>query len=93
VGVVISVGSLLAARVPGDEASLRALAAVLAARVVDTPVPAADPVEQWGAVEDRGGEVSGTWQEVRAARDHGDLSSAEYEFLAATVDVMTQEAE
>lgn len=86
-----AVRSLIAAHEPGSERSLTALAVALAAVLTDTPVLSADPVELWSQVEDHGAEAPGTWQEVRAARDFGDLSVAEYDYLAAAVEALTQE--
>lgn len=88
-----AVRSLIAAHQRGDAGSLRALAVALAATVHDTPEPGSDPVEAWAGVEDRGGEQAGTWQEVRAARDHGDLTAEEYSYLVEAVDALTQEAD
>jgi len=88
-----SVRTLIAARKRGDRESLRALAVVLAQRVVDTPVLSADPAELWAEVENRGAELPGTWQEVRAARDHGELTEAEYDYLSAAVEALTLEKE
>lgn len=86
-----SISNLIAARVPGDRESLDALAVVLVARLEDTPEVVGDPVEWVDAVDTRGAGLPGTWQEVRAARDHGDLSSAEYDHLAAAVEALTRE--
>lgn len=88
-----TISSLIAARKKGSAESLQALAIALAEVVRDTPEPPADPAALWAAVEDQGAEVTGTWQEVRAARDHGDLTEAEYDYLAAAVDALTQEAQ
>lgn len=85
-----AVRSLIAAREGGAE-GLRALAVALASTLADTPPLPDDPAELWSEVEDRGAEQSGTWQEVRAARDYGDLSDAEYQYLAAAVEALTRE--
>jgi hypothetical protein len=85
------VRSLIAAHQSGDATSLKALAVALAATLRDTPEPPTDPVELEGWVETRGYDEPGTWQEVRAARDFGDLTDAEYEYLAAAVEALTQE--
>jgi hypothetical protein len=86
-----AVRSLLAARTPGDQRSLQALAVALAATVRDTPPLPADPVALYDEVETRGSEEVGTWQEVRAARDFGDITPAEYDYLAAAVAALTLE--
>ena len=91
--MAVSVRSLLAARERGSKESLRALAIVLAARVTDPPALPVDPAAVWDAVESRGAEQAGTWQEVRAARDHGEISEAEYDYLAAAVDALTLEGD
>lgn len=85
-----AVRSLIDARERTAE-GLQALAVALAQTVVDTPPLPADPVALWSEVEDRGAELPGTWQEVRAARDFGDLSPAEYDYLAAAVEALTRE--
>ncbi len=86
-----AVRSLIAAHQRGDKRSLTALAAALAGSVRDTPDLPDEPADLYGVVEDRGAELAGTWQEVRAARDYGDLTPAEYDYLAAAVEAMTQE--
>jgi hypothetical protein len=86
-----AVRSLIGAHEHGSERSLTALAVALAAVLADTPEMPTDPVELWSAVEDHGAEAPGTWQEVRAARDFGDLTVAEYDYLAAAVEALTQE--
>lgn len=86
-----SVSSLIAAHRHGDAESLRALAVALSSVVRDTPEQPTDPVEGWQVAETRMDPEPGTWQEVRAARDHGDLTDAEYEYLAAALDALTQE--
>jgi hypothetical protein len=90
---VTSIPALIAARTPGDPRSLQALAVALAATVHDTPEPSTDPTDLYWTVEDDDAEAPGTWQQVRAARDYGDLSPAEYEYLAAAVGALTQEKE
>lgn len=85
-----SISSLIAARQPGDRGSLQALGEALAAVLADTPDLPADPDGLVDAVDTRGAELAGTWQEVRAARDRGDLSVAEYEYLAAAVEAHTE---
>ena len=86
-----SVSSLLKAHIKGDAGSLQALGVALAAVLVEAGPPPVDPVELWDAVETRDPAPAGTWQEVRAARDHGDLSHAEYDYLAAAVEALTRE--
>lgn len=86
-----AVTNLIAARKPGDRASLQALGIALASALRDTPDRPTDPVELYDGVETDGYEQPGTWQEVRAARDFGDLSDAEYQYLAAAVEALTQE--
>lgn len=86
-----SVSSLIAARKRGDADSLRALAVALSAVLSDTPEQSTDPVEAADVAETRMDPAPGTWQEVRAARDHGDLTEAEYQYLAAALDALTQE--
>lgn len=85
-----AVRSLIAARERSEE-GLTALAVALAGVLADTPDLPDDPAELWAYVEDHGAETPGTWQEVRAAADFGELSEAEYEFLAAAVEALTQE--
>lgn len=91
--MAISVRALLAARERGNAESLRALAIALAARLGDPPDLPTEPDEVWAEVENRGAEAAGTWQEVRAARDHGEISVAEYDYLAAAVDALTLEGD
>lgn len=87
----VTVERLLRAHRRGDEGSLKALAVALAASVRPVPPVAGDPAQVWADVDTRGAEQPGTWQEVRAARDYGDLTDAEYEYLAAAVDALTIE--
>lgn len=87
----MKVSSLIAAHRHGDAESLQALAAALAAVLAPVPELPVDPVEHLDAADVRGAGAEGSWQEVRAARDHGDLTGAEYEYLAAAVDALTQE--
>lgn len=87
----MSVRSLIDARTPGSRESLAALAIALAAAVKDpAPLPV-DPIELLEAVESRPAAEPGSWQEVREARDDGRLTVAEYDYLAAAVDALTQE--
>ena len=86
-----AVRSLIAAHRHGDAGSLKALAVALAAELRDTPETPVDPVELYERVETNNHETAGTWQEVRAARDFGDLTPAEYDYLAAAVEALTQE--
>lgn len=86
-----AVRSLLAAHKPGNARSLQALAVALAAEVKPAAELPDTPVELEAQVEVRGWEQAGTWQEVRAARDFGDISAAEYDYLAAAVEALTQE--
>lgn len=88
---MVSVRSLIAAHVRGDATSLRALALALAAAVEPVPEAPVDPLEAYEVADTLGAEQAGTWQEVRAARDHGDLTVAEYDYLAAAVDALTME--
>lgn len=81
---------LIAAHKTRDAGSLRALAIALAATVVDPPPLPTDPVELYAAVEERPAVAAGTWQEVVAARDDGRLTVAEYAYLAAAVDALTE---
>lgn len=89
----MAIAHLLAARERGSASSLRALAIALAARITDPPALPTEPAAVWSEVENRGAEASGTWQEVRAARDHGEISEAEYDYLAAAVDALTLEGD
>jgi hypothetical protein len=91
--MAVSVRALLAARERGSKESLRALAIALAARLDDPPGLPTEPAAVWSEVENRGAEAPGTWQEVRAARDHGEISDAEYDYLAAAVDALTLEGD
>lgn len=86
-----SLTALIGAHRRGDAASLRALGLAIAASVADTPTLPADPVELLDAVDTQGAGVAGTWHEVRAARDHGDLTVAEYDYLTALVEALTRE--
>lgn len=85
-----SVSSLIRAHQPGDAESLQALGLLLAATVDDTPPLPEDPAELVDAVDTQGAELAGTWQEVRAAHDHGDLTDAEYDYLAAAMEALTR---
>lgn len=85
-----SISSLIASHRPGDRGSLVALGEALAGLLADTPELPGEPVELVDAVETRGAELAGTWQEVRAARDRGDLTVAEYDYLAAAVEAHTE---
>lgn len=85
-----SVRSLIAARARTRE-GLRALAQALHDHLQPVPQLPDDPTALWDAVEDRGAEAPGTWQEVRAAVDHGELSEAEYDYLAAAVAALEDE--
>ena len=86
-----AISSLIRARKPGSRESHQAHAIALSKVVRDTPAPPTDPVQVYEVAETQGAEQVGTWQEVRSARDHGDLTPAEYEYLAAAVDALTQE--
>lgn len=88
---MVAVRSLIAAHKAGDVGSLRALAVALAGTLHDTPEPSTDPVTLVDQVETQGYDEPDTWQEVRAARDFGDLTPAEYDYLAAAVEALTQE--
>lgn len=88
-----TVSSLLKARIPGEPRSLHALAVALAGVLTDTPPPGSDPLAVLEAGDTSNYELSGTWQEVRAARDFGELSPVEYDYLAATVEALTMEAD
>ncbi len=87
-----SIRSLIAAHQTGDKRSLVALGVALSRVLRDTPALPTEPAEVWSEVEDRGAEAAGTWQEVRAAADHGELTEAEYDYLHAAVEALTQEA-
>ena len=86
-----SVASLLAAHQHGDKRSLRALGQALAEHVADTPPLPDEAVDLYEVMEDRGAEGTGTWQEVRAARDYGLITPAEYDYLAAAVEAMKED--
>lgn len=86
-----AISSLIAARRRGDPRSLQALAVALASTLRDTPAVGVDPVGVLEAGETQGAETPGTWQEVRAAADYGELSRPEYDYLAATVAALTME--
>lgn len=88
-----TVRSLIAAHKRGDAESLRALAIALSRQLVDTPPLPTDPVELWSEVENHGLEAAGSWREVRACRDHGELTEAEYDYLSAAVEALTLEKE
>lgn len=77
-----SVRSLIAAR-ERSHGGLRALATALHGQLRPTAALPADPAALWEAVEEHGSQEPDTWQEVRAAVDHGELSEAEYDYLAA----------
>ncbi len=92
-----SVEALLTAygRGPRRAPQLRALGLALAP-VLKAPdelpgLVAADPATVLDAVTVRGYDQPGTWQQVRAARDFGQLTQAEYDYLAAAVEALTQE--
>ncbi len=92
-----AVDSLLIAYSRGrrDSKTLRALALALAPEL-KTPdempgLAAGDPVAVLDAVTVRGYDQPGTWQQVRAARDFGRLTQAEYDYLAAAVEALMQE--
>jgi hypothetical protein len=87
-----SITSLIRAHETGNAESLQTLAVALHGLLDDTPTLPTDPAEHWSAVDTRGAEQRGTWQEVRAAHDHGDLTDAEYEYLAAALEHLDQEA-
>lgn len=88
-----SVSSLIGAHRRGDAGSLRALAVALAEAVVPVDGLPVDPVEYEAAVDTRPAEQADTWQEVVAARDYGDLTPAEYDYLLAAVEALTYEKE
>lgn len=85
------VSSLLAAHQRGDAGSLAALGVALAAAVKPVDELPLDPVELEDAVDTRPAVQAGTWQEVVAARDYGDLTPDEYDYLLAAVEVLTEE--
>ena len=87
-----TVRSLLAVHVSGDRGSLQALAVALAAQLAPVPERPTDPVALWDLIETTDAAAAGTWQEVRAARDYGRLTPAEYDYLSAAVDTLQQEA-
>lgn len=88
-----TVRSLIAAHKTGNAESLRALAIVLSRQLVDVPSLPDDPTDLYVAVEDTGLEAAGSWREVRACRDHGELTEAEYDYLSAAVEALTLEKE
>lgn len=86
-----TVRSILAGITPGDDYSLRKAALELDAVLVAVPAAPDDPGAAYDVVEERGAELTNTWQEVRAARDHGELAEPDYEFLATAVDSLNPE--
>lgn len=88
-----SVQALIGAHRRGDAGSLRALAKALAVAVEDVDELPTDPValEEW--VDTRPAVQADTWQEVVAARDYGDLTPAEFDYLVAAVEALTDEEE
>lgn len=88
-----TVTSLIAAHHHGDRESLKALAVALASAVEPVPALPTDPVELWSAVEDAPPAARGTWQEVVAARDNGDLTDPEFDYLVAATEALTLDLE
>lgn len=88
----MTVGQLLTAYAAArDRDGLRQLGADLAAALrPPRPLPT-DPVALEAAAEDTSYAEAGTWQEVRAARDYGRLTPAEYDYLSAAVAAASQE--
>lgn len=84
---------VVAAHKHGDAESLRALAIALSRQLVDVPDLPTDPAELWAEVEEHGLEAAGSWREVRACRDHGELTEAEYDYLSVAVEALTFEKE
>lgn len=87
----MTVGQLLAAHISGDRSNLRQLAVGLAEVLRPPAALPDDPVALEAAAEDTSYEQAGTWQEVRAARDYGRLTPAEYDYLSAAVAARSQE--
>ena len=79
-----SVSDLIAAWREQD-APVAVLARDLAGRLHDTPALPYDPSALIDRVDTEGAELAGTWQEVRAAHDFGELTDEEYDELAALV--------
>ena len=73
----------------GDPVALQQLAEQLAAVVDDVEAQPDDPVKALELAEDQSYAAPGTWQQVRAARDYGILTFAEYDFLSAAVEAIT----
>lgn len=86
-----TVRSLLLAHEPGSRESLQALAVALAAQLVPVPDRPTDPTVLLDLIESTEQDTAGTWQEVRAARDYGRLTPAEYDYLHAAVEALTLE--
>ncbi len=76
-------------RTPRRAPHLRALGLALAPELKDPFETPTDPVAALEAVDVRGYDQPGTWQQVRAARDFGRLTPAEYDYLAAAVEALT----
>ena len=87
-----SVSALLRAHAHGDKGSLQALGVALSEALTAPTAMPVTPVEVEAEAGMRGWDEPGTWQEVRAARDFGDLTPAEYDYLQAAVEALTQEA-
>lgn len=88
-----AVRSLIAAHRPGDRGSLEALAVALAATVKPVPDLPADPLAVEMLVDTLDPVPADTWAEVRAARDYGDLTPQEYDYLSAAVEALTSNEE
>lgn len=88
-----AVRSLIAAHKTGDRGSLEALAVALAATVKPAPPLPADPVAVEMLVDTLDPVPADTWAVVRAARDYGDLTPAEYDYLSAAVEALTSNEE
>lgn len=84
----MTVEAALAAHTVGDLSSLRRLAAELS-RALRPVARSTDPVEVLS--DESAGTEPGTWSAVRAARDLGQISSAEYDYLSAAVAASTPE--
>lgn len=66
----------------GDMTAVRRLLQALT-----EPALPADPVELEAAVEDLDTARAGSWGEIRAARDYGHITDAEYDQLADLMEI------
>lgn len=88
-----SVRSLIAAHRTGDAGSLKALGVALAATLKPVAGLPVDPAARDAAADTLDPVPVDTWAEVRAARDYGDLTPAEYDYLSAAVGALTSTEE